>query len=421
MEQITLIPSEFLKLIPLFGGDKRQLNLYIRKCEYVIEKFKGSDAQNLYVMHCVMSRLVDNAAALISEREDIISWSDFKNLLIQHFGDPRNEECIAIELENLRIKSHESYLEFCNRIQSVRSTLISKVNRINNEEIKQSKIIIYNNTALNVFLYNLPEHMVRIVRLKTPDSLEDALSIVLEEVNFQEQYSAKNKSHTSNITPKNSQIFSNFKNNFNLPMSQNKPNNFKFGIPQYNQVQQHQRLAMPPKPMPMGYKPNFNANPQFGYRPNFNNNFGHSFNQQKMTPQQFGQPTQRFGNQPLNQFGYKPPQQFGYRPPFNSGYRPTQPQNTDVSMRSAPRPKINHLNELNLNEEPSQYSDHTELYNYYDDYYLYNENHNYRDDYGPQPTVNEDSPDVDQEPSQPIESDTNVENFHIRASSCLKR
>lgn len=49
-------------------------------------------------MHSVMSRLVDNAAALISERDDIVSWSDFKNLLIQHFGDPRNEECIAIDL-----------------------------------------------------------------------------------------------------------------------------------------------------------------------------------------------------------------------------------------------------------------------------------------------------------------------------------
>lgn len=54
MEQITLIPSEFLKLIPLFGGDKRQLNLYIRKCEYVIDKFKGNDAQNIYML-CIVS------------------------------------------------------------------------------------------------------------------------------------------------------------------------------------------------------------------------------------------------------------------------------------------------------------------------------------------------------------------------------
>lgn len=417
MEQITLIPSEFLKLIPLFGGDKRQLNLYIRKCEYVIDRFKGSEAQNLYVMHCVMSRLVDNAAVLISEREDIISWLDFKNLLIQHFGDPRNEECIAIELENLKIKSHESYLDFCNRIQSVRSTLISKVNRISNEEIKQSKIIIYNNTALNVFLYNLPEYMVRIVRLKTPDTLEKALSIVLEEVNFQEQYSAKNKSFTSNNIPKNSQGFSNFKNNFNLPIPQNKNNNFKFGVPHYNQGQQSQRFAMPPKPMPQGYKPNFNANPQFGYRPNFNNNF----NQQKMTPQQFGQSTQKFGNQQLNQFGYTPPQQFGYRPSFNFGYRPTQPQNAEVSMRTAPRPKINQINELNLNEEPCQYSNYAEPYNYYDDYYLYSENQNYCDDYGPQPTDSEDTTDIDQEPSAEKTSDTNVENFHIVASSCPKK
>lgn len=45
--------------------------------------------------------------------------------------------------------------------------------------------------SLNVFLYNLPEHMVRIVRLKMPVTLEKELSIVLEKKKFQEQYSAK--------------------------------------------------------------------------------------------------------------------------------------------------------------------------------------------------------------------------------------
>lgn len=65
-----------------------------------------------------------------------------------------SEECIAIELETLKINSGESYLDFRNRIQHTRSTLIAKVN------------VIDDNMALNVFLYNLPEDLLRIVRLK---------------------------------------------------------------------------------------------------------------------------------------------------------------------------------------------------------------------------------------------------------------
>ncbi|KAG7297468.1 hypothetical protein JYU34_019469 [Plutella xylostella] len=169
MESITLIPGEVLKIIPIFNGDKRILNLFLAKSEYIIERFRGNEAQDTYIMHAITSRLAGDAAALVSERQDIMHWDNFKELLVQHFGDPRNEECIAIELETLKINPNESYLDFCNRIQSVRSILISKVNRIEDANIKNSKIAIYTNTSLNVFLYNLPENMVRIVRLKAPD------------------------------------------------------------------------------------------------------------------------------------------------------------------------------------------------------------------------------------------------------------
>ena len=139
----------------------------------------------MYIILAISSRLVDGAAALISERKDIVTWSEFKDLLIQHFGDPRSDECIVLELENLKIKTEESYLDFCNRVQSVSSVLLLKVNNILNKELRQIKNIFYNNTSLNVFLYNLPENLVQIVRLKAPKSLESALSVVLEEMNFQ--------------------------------------------------------------------------------------------------------------------------------------------------------------------------------------------------------------------------------------------
>ncbi|KOB76831.1 Cytadhesion [Operophtera brumata] len=378
--KIEPVPKEIVALIPQYKGDKRQLNLYLRKCEYVIERYSnpGREEQNLYVFNVLTSKLTENAAALLSEREDVVTWSALKELLIQHFGDPRSEECINIELESLKIKSGESYLDFCNRIQSVRSLLISKVNIITDTILKRAKLIIYNNTALNVFLYNLPEAMVRVVRLKSPKTLEDALSVVLEEVNFLEQYNMRNRLHG------NSQISS----AGSRPLiSNNTP-------PKAPQVLGQTQGFGAVRPPTLGYRLPFGLQPQppvglqqFGYKP----------------PQQFGyRPAQQFGYKPPQQLGYKPPPQLGYKPqqfgqqvnnrPSQFGYRPQfgiqpnqvghsapqvqkpQMQISDVSMRTAPpRPQVPQqgfkLNELTMNEY--------EYGPYYDDSYYYDENSYY--------------------------------------------
>lgn len=313
MAEIQLIPNEMLKLIPQFDGDRRQLNLYIRKSEYIIARFRGNENQNQYVMHAVTSRLSGDASALISERNDIDTWNELKTLLIQHFGDPRSEECIAIELESLKIRQGESYGDFCNKIQSVRSNLFSKVNLIEDENMKQSKMIIYNNMALNVFLYNLPEKIVRVVRLHTPETLEGALEIVLEEVNFLDQYNTKNKTNSFSTQkpvasqPNNSYFFSSkpnsvnpnniFGNRPNLFQGQKLPLKFNYGIPQGQTSTQPQQ--------------------QFGYRPNFHN------------PQNF-----KFGNVPPPQYLRNPPMQLGYRPIGLQPQATMRPQQFGISHQA---------------------------------------------------------------------------------------
>ncbi|XP_045535699.1 uncharacterized protein LOC123721309 [Papilio machaon] len=378
--QIKPVPETMLKIIPIFEGDNRHLNLYIRKCEYVIERYRGNDEQNLYVYHVVTSRLSGNAAALLSERDDIVTWSQLKDLLEQHFGDPRSEECINIELESLKINPGETYLSFCNRIQTVRSNLISKVNTHTNQELKTAKIAIYNNTALNVFLYNLPENMVRIVRLKSPSTLEAALSVVLEEVNFHDQYTLRNKmygssskpaQHSNHLMPLHPPIGLRYKPNLQQMPSRTQQ---IFG----NSVNQNSGFRLPQP----GFRPpikGFSNHPQgqqFGYRPQL---------------QQFGYrpQLQQFGYRPqLQQFGYRPQltQQFGYKPPigqtsFNKSMPPQQFQ-TDVSMRTAPLNnnafKVNELTESDYVDEdyyydPNYYEQQQYNTDNYDEYPIEND------------------------------------------------
>lgn len=274
-----------------------------------------------------------------------------KEVFLQHFGDPRSEACISIELDNLKIKQGESYIDFCHRIQNVRSSLISKVNILTDEGIKAAKYIIYNNAALNVFLYNLPEDMIKFVRLNKCTTLESALSVVTEEVNFQTRYNTKNKIKT---------VTNNNQGNQNpLPTSTN-PVQYKFGIQQNNQQPFKQTFrpnwAQPnnnrfTNQQPQGFRPNL---PQ-QVRPNFNRPFNGP-------PQQFPRAVNNYKQSGF--FKANPNQQFRFGI-NNSNQQPRH--TTDVTMRTVRN------NMLNDQEQP----DH-DLENY--DYDAINvEEHNVED------------------------------------------
>lgn len=255
MERVNIVATELIKLIPKFNGDYRQLNLFIKKCDFVLTHYRGDEEQELCNLHVITSRLNGDAAALVSERDDIINWEQLKIVLSQHFGDPRSEECIAIKLETLKMKTGERYLHFCNRIQTVRNNLFAKLKLIDDLSIREGKIKIYNNMSLNVFLYNLPEDMIRITRLKEPQSLEEALEIVLEEENFHKQYNMRNKSsQQGNKKPNNY-----YQGNQNKKVQPN--------LPQLNQ--NHTRPSYQARP---NYQNQTQFKPSFQQRPYYQNN-----------------------------------------------------------------------------------------------------------------------------------------------------
>lgn len=360
---------DMLKLVPDYDGNTKTLTLFLKKCEYVIQYFQGTTQRNEFLMQCLTSKLVGKAAALISERGDFTSYDDLRALLIQHFGDPRSEESVAFELESLKLKSGESYLDFCGRVQDMRAILFSKIhqNSANSEDVKQAKKIIHNNTALNVFLYNLPEHMVRVVRLKQPLTLEDALKHVLEEVNFQDQYQLRSKMLQHLTVPKPPP----------LPVMQQQQ--YKFGIPNQAPIAFRPQPIRPPFNMNNNYRPPM----QFGYKPNFATQT--NIPRPQMAP--FGyrppQPFNQGGYRPqAGQFGYRPPQpqgfrpqpgQFGFQQPQHQGYKPPVPFTSDVTMRTV-QPRQVPLNEMTITQEQADdFNPNYEEqgYGYYEDPNLY--------------------------------------------------
>jgi hypothetical protein len=332
MEQISRVPVELVNIIPVFSGDSRQLPLFLKKCEYILERFGGNELQNEYLFHLVTSRLSGEAATLVGEREQIINWQELKTLLSQHFGDPRTEECLVLELEALRIRKGENYLEFCHRVQNLRSILLSKVNEtIDDINVRRAKQSIYTNSSMNVFLYNLPAYLVRLVRLRNVSNLEDALKVVLEEQNFQTVYDHKNRQSNNNIRnprpspPQNGyQSFRQIDNRQSSTPVMNRSQNSNFNRSFHNSSQSN------------NFNNNYNSRNNSFQSRNFNGSYNSRNTQQQMFRSMPG-PSQQFtDNAPRNMSSSH----------FGSG------NNTDVTMRTASSRRINYTdnNLENINE-----------------------------------------------------------------------
>jgi hypothetical protein len=334
MDSIRHVSAEMIKFIPEFTGSPRKLGTFIKKCEYILTNY-GEDnniPQMTYLFHLITSRLGGEAADLVGSREHIESWEELKELLTLHFGDRRTEDCLAKELESLRLNRGESYEELFKRIQQTRNDLMAKVSETNaNTHMRLSKRAIYDHTAFKVFLSNLPMYLNRWVRMRNVATLEQALEIVLEDQNYQSStdfISTPVINRNPRLGPVNSY------NNSSAPRqntSQRQPQAQGPSSSNYNQIP-------------------FMPNNSGQYRnPRPFNNFNQSGNYRGP---QFGNPHMHRQQQADNA-----PRTWQNNAPVASG------SNTDVTMRTASSRRINYTDNNYITDsqqgEPGPYSGET--------------------------------------------------------------
>lgn len=262
----------------------------------------------------ITSRLGGAAANVVGERS-IGTWDDLKTTLREHFGDPRTEKCLLLELQALKLYRNESYLNFCHRIQHCRNMLIAKVTETTNDvALRRAKDEIYNNTSFEVFLYNLSPHFANMVRLKNVSSLEGALKVVLEEESFHSVYNVKTPLKNPNYNKQN---------------------------PNDNFFESNAR---------MDRFPNNSYNP---LRQNFNHRPPNNFN--GLNGSQLFRNSNNFRNQPHNNNSFNSNNQWQLTPTFRmpNQHMPmrnmTPRANTDVTMRTASARRVNYTENNDVN------------------------------------------------------------------------
>ena len=314
--------------IPRFDGNPRQINRFITACtNFITAHQNNTDANapiNIALFDTILGKLEGRAAEIIASRIELNNWDLVKNAIITTFADQRSIDCVVQDIITMKPEKNESSLQFGVRIQDARSLLFSKINATNEaRDTKLLKINEYGNLAMKTYINGLNYHMQLVVRLKNPQSLEQAISHAQEEENF---LYYKNRNNFMNRMPLNS----NQNNNKQKP-TQN--------LPQYSYR----------SPLSLNYsRPNYNATTYF-YTPRNTNPMPFAgFGQFKPNFPGFGQFRP---NAPI--FGqYKPPsQQYSFnRPAFNQ----TQSNNSGINRTQKVEPMEVCSGNTIINKPPSQ-------------------------------------------------------------------
>lgn len=283
--------------IPHFDGNPKQINRFIKSCENLLRNHQDATNANAPINIClldtILSKLTGRAADLIASRIELDSWNSVKSALLATFSDQRSIDCLVQDLISLKPHNNETPQNFGLRLQDARSLLVSKLNATNEQaNVKLLKINQYEDLALKTFINGLNYHMQLVVRLKNPNSLEQAISFALEEENFLLYRQRANNTNKTTTTvqqttvskpPVNTQP--RFRPMFRPP--QHLFNERPQFTPNFGTQTHFSSFGTQPT---FGFKrPAFSGQSNFAKRPNFN--FRPNFTQQNTQPQYFGNKT----------------------------------------------------------------------------------------------------------------------------------
>lgn len=172
------------EIIPEYDGNHFGLHQYITKSDKFIQMYvdqtPGQELCNLnkLLFDIVVSKLKGAAEAAVNLSSPK-TWEEVKKVLRANYGDQRNEILIESELLRCCQNLNETYVQYETRIRYILNQIVNflQLNETS-EEIRKSKIEMYTKKALYTFQCGISEPYQTFLRMRNPDSLEEAMRLL---------------------------------------------------------------------------------------------------------------------------------------------------------------------------------------------------------------------------------------------------
>lgn len=171
--------SVLTKFIKTYNGDKETLPAFLTNCDNAMSL--ASTNQQLVLCKFILSQL-EGKAQVACSLKNFNSWEEIKCFLKSTFGEKKHSTHLLVDLQNCKQLPSEDVTKFSLRIESILTRIQSDIHHSCKEQNElPGRVAAMEDLALNTFLLGLNASISNIVRCRNPSSLNEAVSLAIEE------------------------------------------------------------------------------------------------------------------------------------------------------------------------------------------------------------------------------------------------
>lgn len=176
-----------LRLVPEFDGNSNILTRFVNLCDQLVKQYvkntPGHELSNLSLINGILNKITGPAGRTINSNGIPETWEAIRNTLINNFADQRDETSLYNDLSLLTQGSGtpQEFYEQCQNLFSIIMTYISLHETV--PSTVEAKRSLYRKLTLQSYLRGLRDPLGSRIRCMRPDTIEQALEFVHEEMN----------------------------------------------------------------------------------------------------------------------------------------------------------------------------------------------------------------------------------------------
>lgn len=175
---MTLSIETAEKMLIRFDGTRSLLFEFIDNCDTALSNVNDTNKPILFSI--IRTKLTGRAREVTRNRE-IPNWEFLKNHLLELYSDRRTQAQWQLELNSCKQRFNEDVSTYGTRIENCYTKCINSLSTTLSTDARKACVDLFKNQALNVFITGLTKDLSLLVKAQKPDSLEDAISIALNE------------------------------------------------------------------------------------------------------------------------------------------------------------------------------------------------------------------------------------------------
>lgn len=181
VEELDKIP-DIVKTIRDFSGKAGEFGSWRKSVERVLDLFKELKGTSKYyaILHTIRTKITGEADTALDSYRTPLDWNKIKKCLMMHYSDKRDIGTLEYQLSTMS-QGQKTITDYYQAVYQHLSLILDKIACLDlNESSLMAMTNAYRDKALDTFIRGLRGDLPRLLSVREPSSLPQALHICLK-------------------------------------------------------------------------------------------------------------------------------------------------------------------------------------------------------------------------------------------------